>query len=298
MSDNDVRDKMFEARDLIQAKRYPQARALLVSIDHPKATEWLRKLDDVEARERSMGTQVVHQRQTTAETLETRNPYAHQQNAYPQQQANPYAQQQNAYSQHQNAYTQPEVYPQQYAQQPVYDPIRDAAVSSYERDVPERKRINALHIIGALIGGLVGAALGAVIWAAVAYFIDYELGYIALAVGFLSGLFAVLFSGGRRGIPIQLIAILTALIGIFVGKYAAVYTIGIKAMNEQAGRDVTRTVLENLPPLAPDTVSLVVQDIVAALQPIDALFVVLAVVAAISIAAASRKPRQPKLQAA
>lgn len=278
-----VRDKMFEARDLIQAKQYAQARALLVTIDHPKAYEWLQKLDDVEARERSMGTRAVHQQQMAAETLETRNPYAQQQAHDPFMQPRaqaPYAQ-------------------QPYAQQPVYDPIGEYQASSYPQPAEaERKRINVLHILGALIGGVVGAALGGAIWAAVAYFTEYEIGYVAIAVGLLTGVFAVLFSGGRRGIPIQLIAVLTALVGIVVGKYAAFYMLGIKYLNAQTGRDLTADILRDVPPFQPEMIQGIFQEMVNAIQPLDALFVVLAIFAAIRIAAAARKPRQPKLQAA
>jgi len=262
-----VRDKMLEARDLIQAKRYPQARALLVTIDHPKAYEWLQKLDDVEARDRAASTQVVHSRQMSAETLETRNPYAQQ----PVYEAN-----------------------NPYAQQPVYDPIRDAAVSSYSER--EEKRTNILHVLLALIGGLVGATIGGAIWAAVVYFTEYEIGYIAIAVGFLAGLFAVLFSGGRRGIPIQLVAVLTALLGILVGKYAAVYMLGIKMINQETGQDLTADVFQLVPPFDPEIIRGVTEEIVAALQPIDALFVILAAFAAIRIAAAAGRSRQQKLR--
>lgn len=257
-----VRDKMFEARDLIQAKRYSEARSLLVTIDHPKAYEWLQKLDDVEARERSMRTQAVHNHQAVAETLETRNPYAHQ---------------------------------------PVYDPIYDTAVNSYDRGAlvqsqPEPKRTNVLHVIGALLGGVVGAVIGGAIWAAVAYFTEYEIGYIAILVGALTGILAVLFSGGRRGIPIQFIAVLTALLGIVVGKYAAVYLVGMKSIYAEAGREMSLTILQDVSPIQPQIIQGIFEDIVAALAPLDALFVVLAVFAAIRIAASTRESRQPRLQ--
>jgi hypothetical protein len=298
MSDT-VRDKMFEARDLIQAKRYAQARTLLNTIDHPKATEWLRKLDDVEARERGVGTQVAHQRQMQAETVETYNPYPQRQQAvaYPQQHA-PYAPQQPQQAAYAPMPSQAPYAPQ-YAPQPAYAPQAMPNFDAETRIVAEapRKRTNALHIIGALIGGLLGGAIGAAIWAAVAYFTEYEVGYVALAVGLLAGLFAVLFSGGRRGIPIQIIAILTALLGIFVGKYAALYALGVKLTNEQVGSDMTNRVLQQLPPLDPNTIRLFVDQIVAALQPVDALFVVLAVLAAIGVAA-GRRERQPKVRTA
>lgn len=46
-----IRDQMEQARALIQQKRYPEARAILTTIDHPKAKEWLIKLARLEAVE-------------------------------------------------------------------------------------------------------------------------------------------------------------------------------------------------------------------------------------------------------
>jgi hypothetical protein len=42
------RDQLIQARELIQQKRYSEARAILQSLDHPKAREWLAKLDQMD----------------------------------------------------------------------------------------------------------------------------------------------------------------------------------------------------------------------------------------------------------
>lgn len=39
--------KMEAARELIQEKKYDEARAILRTVDHPLATEWLGKIDDI-----------------------------------------------------------------------------------------------------------------------------------------------------------------------------------------------------------------------------------------------------------
>jgi len=44
------KQKMLEARELIQQKRYDEARAILKTVDHPTAQEWLVKLDTVAPR--------------------------------------------------------------------------------------------------------------------------------------------------------------------------------------------------------------------------------------------------------
>jgi hypothetical protein len=43
-----ARERMIQARDLITAKRYKEARSLLNSIDHPTAREWIAKIDQLE----------------------------------------------------------------------------------------------------------------------------------------------------------------------------------------------------------------------------------------------------------
>lgn len=49
------KQKFEAAKQLIQQGQYSKARTLLESIDHPKATEWLGKLDNLEKRQRSGG---------------------------------------------------------------------------------------------------------------------------------------------------------------------------------------------------------------------------------------------------
>lgn len=45
--DNAVRSQLELARDLIQSKKYAEARELLNRLDHPTARKWLAKLDDI-----------------------------------------------------------------------------------------------------------------------------------------------------------------------------------------------------------------------------------------------------------
>ncbi|RMF82796.1 MAG: hypothetical protein D6737_00605 [Chloroflexi bacterium] len=42
---------MIEARDLIKQKRYQEARAILVHVDHPTAQEWIAKIDQLTAQQ-------------------------------------------------------------------------------------------------------------------------------------------------------------------------------------------------------------------------------------------------------
>jgi hypothetical protein len=42
-------DKMDSAKNLIQQKRYDEARQILAEVDHPLATKWLQKLDELQS---------------------------------------------------------------------------------------------------------------------------------------------------------------------------------------------------------------------------------------------------------
>ncbi|GAB4527032.1 MAG: hypothetical protein OHK0046_44440 [Anaerolineae bacterium] len=41
------RDKMIKARELMQQKRYEQARAILRTVNHPMAKEWLVQIENL-----------------------------------------------------------------------------------------------------------------------------------------------------------------------------------------------------------------------------------------------------------
>lgn len=47
MASANAKEQMIKAQQLIKAQRYDEARRILININHPKATEWLAKLDRV-----------------------------------------------------------------------------------------------------------------------------------------------------------------------------------------------------------------------------------------------------------
>ncbi len=49
----DTRDVLLQASELIKEKRYKEARAMLVKVDHPVAEQWLNKIDALMAKEKS-----------------------------------------------------------------------------------------------------------------------------------------------------------------------------------------------------------------------------------------------------
>jgi hypothetical protein len=83
---------------------------------------------------------------------------------------------------------------------------------------PEQHAPTERSLAVAAAAALAAAVAGGVLWGFVVEWSDYELGILAWAIGFASGT-AVVLASGRRGPPLQAIAIAAALLGILLGKY-------------------------------------------------------------------------------
>ena len=99
------------------------------------------------------------------------------------------------------------------------------AHQTVERIFIEMKKVAAEEefsgdaLVPAILGGVLAAVIGGAIWAGIVIWTDREIGYIALGVGALCGLGVVLFTGGKKGFPLQVIAAVTSVLGILIGKY-------------------------------------------------------------------------------
>ena len=69
------------------------------------------------------------------------------------------------------------------------------------------------------VGGGIAAVVGGVIWGLITIFTGYKVAIAAWGVGSLAGFAVVFFSGGKKGLPIQLIAVLSSILGIIIAKY-------------------------------------------------------------------------------
>ena len=49
--------------------------------------------------------------------------------------------------------------------------------------------------------------------------VEYEIGIAAWGIGFLAGFGVVRFAGGAKGTPLQVVAVVSSLVGIVIGKY-------------------------------------------------------------------------------
>ncbi|MEO0511292.1 MAG: hypothetical protein AAF108_00120 [Planctomycetota bacterium] len=74
---------------------------------------------------------------------------------------------------------------------------------------------------GAVVGAAVGGVIGAAVWAGISHFLSIELGWIAVGVGFLSGLGAATAAKSKAGPATGVVAALIAIASIFAGKYAS-----------------------------------------------------------------------------
>lgn len=71
----------------------------------------------------------------------------------------------------------------------------------------------------AIAAGLVAALVGGVVWGLIVKISDYEVGFVAWGIGFIAGTAVVLASRGAKGPRLQVIAVVSALLGILLGKY-------------------------------------------------------------------------------
>jgi len=138
-------------------------------------------------------------------------------------------------------------------------------------------------IVPALLGGLIAAVLGGAVWGGVAIWTGYEIGYVAWGVGLLCGLGVVMLSQGKRGMPLQVIAVVASVLGILIGKYMSFFDAvkGIVAADQGAEAAGTMSMFSL------GMVQFFGENITSLASGFDALWIVLAVYTAWSIPKAS-----------
>ena len=90
----------------------------------------------------------------------------------------------------------------------------------------EPREVRSGVFLTAALAGLVAAIVGAVIWGLIVRWTDYEVGFVAWGIGFIVGTAVVLGAQGARGVPLQVIAVVLAAVGVVLGKYLAFVWIG------------------------------------------------------------------------
>lgn len=86
-------------------------------------------------------------------------------------------------------------------------------------EVEEESQMSIGKFISGAIGALIGAAIAGFIWYLIVRLTGFEIGYMALGVGILTGLGAIIGGRGALGLGIQLLAAGAAVVGILWAKY-------------------------------------------------------------------------------
>jgi hypothetical protein len=157
----------------------------------------------------------------------------------------------------------------------------DVAGTMYDQiaEKVRKEQMTATAMAPALVGGAAAAVVGGGAWGAIVIFTGYEIGYVAWGMGILAGVCVVWLSGGRRGVPLQLIAVGSSVLGILIGKYLTFYSYLRQAIAQEAGEAEANSISM----LSGDVLRFFVENATTVLGPFDALWVLFALGSAWSI---------------
>jgi len=92
-------------------------------------------------------------------------------------------------------------------------------------------------LLPAIGAGLVAAIVGGIIWGLIVKISDYEVGFVAWGIGFIAGTAIVFATRGAKGPRLQVIAVVSALLGILLGKYLS-YAFVVQEEAESFGASI------------------------------------------------------------
>jgi hypothetical protein len=105
--------------------------------------------------------------------------------------------------------------------------------------VAERERYTGSALGPGIAGGLVAAIVGGFLWGLIVILSGYEIGIAAWGIGFLAGFGVVRFAGGAKGTPLQIVAVLSSLLGIVIGKYISYAYFFKRAVEDRFDVDIS-----------------------------------------------------------
>ncbi len=128
-------------------------------------------------------------------------------------------------------------------------------------------------LIPAVVGGGLAAVVGGAMWGLIVKVTGYEIGYVAWALGVAAGYGVLLFARGRRGPALQIIAVISSILGILLGKYFSFFQMLKQVLIEDYGVEMA----DRISMLSGKTISLFISEIGSMSSPFDILWVILAV---------------------
>jgi hypothetical protein len=90
-----------------------------------------------------------------------------------------------------------------------------------------------------IAGGLIAAVVGGFIWGLIVVLSEYEIGIAAWGIGFIVGFGVVRFAGGAKGTPLQVVAVVSSVLGIVIGKYISYAYFFKQAVSDRFDVDIS-----------------------------------------------------------
>jgi len=143
-------------------------------------------------------------------------------------------------------------------------------------EVAEQQQFTSEAILPVLIGAVLAAIISGFIWGWIVAATEYEIGFMALGVGAITGYAVVLFSKGKRGTPLQIIAVLASILGIIIGKYF----IFLNILKEEVTKEYGAEVAANIPVISGDTIDFFFENLELLVSGFDIVWIILAVITA------------------
>jgi hypothetical protein len=105
--------------------------------------------------------------------------------------------------------------------------------------VAEEERYTGSALGPGIAGGLIAAVVGGFLWGLIVILSEYEVGIAAWGIGFVAGFGVVRFAGGAKGTPLQVVAVVSSLLGIVLGKYISYAYFFKQAVSERFDVDIS-----------------------------------------------------------
>ena len=155
--------------------------------------------------------------------------------------------------------------------------VKTVYTTYYER--AQKEEFSASSIPGAFLLAAITAFLGAAVWAGVSVFGQVEIGILAWGLGYIIGMAVLQGAAGRKGVFLQMMAVIFSLLSIIGGKYMAFAYVAIGSVAKEHGAAVAN----KLGPLSFRVISSFVLSIPEIMSVYDGLWIFLAVASAWAI---------------
>lgn len=140
----------------------------------------------------------------------------------------------------------------------------------------EQEEITPESYTPAILGAILAAVVGGILWGVITTATDHEIGFMAWGMGWLAGFAVVKLSGGKKGLPFQIIAVASSIAGILIGKFFSFE----HALHEEVLKHYGGEVASSVTVFSGKVVSIFFENFGSMLNGYDALWVLLAVVTA------------------